>query len=450
MKAIYLLQKINHDIFVAHQQIGNDIDEIKKSLSQYAQYIIENKDEFNALCEKNIQNMSHQIQLPSISIDDIYIQSEKGHNFEVTLSDILSIDDFEEAQRRVNRHVLDFNKRYNLDGWDYAIAGGCGLFAAMLDLLCVNAPSKPTVSWSEQVNGVFNQWVQKAFNGFIHPDLSKQLSRQNTIGAPDSSTIVQLLGAPAKALNPINHRLRAMSHDPILGLIFGVWDMLHGTWTGVIDGKIISIPGKQGPIQGNIFQLIGRMLGHLLSDINAPSMNNNRGMGLPAPFMGLLRMFDNIHIGDSTFDKQVEWMYANGYDFRQFLAGSIPLAIMEILTRFFYILKQVNLYDAQFSTTVLDTMPSRMNPRFRMIIASSYGVVSAINAGKCYITKNILNANYAAWMGLTWNGFHALKWSLLDRHFKLWAEVEAKEIADLENLIKKIDMLEQRACNLPI
>ena len=48
-----------------------------------------------------------------------------------------------------------------MDRWDYAIAGGCGLFAAMLDLLFVRAPAVPTASWLKGVDGVFNRAVQR-------------------------------------------------------------------------------------------------------------------------------------------------------------------------------------------------------------------------------------------------------------------------------------------------
>jgi hypothetical protein len=172
-------------------------------------------------------------------------------------------------------------------------------------------------------------------------------------------------------------------------------------------------------------------------------------MGLPAPFMGLLRMFDSIPIGDSNFAHQIEWMYVHGYDFRQFIVTSIPVSIMEILLRVFYVVKQMKIYNAPFGKTLLDTMPVKLNPRFRIMLALSYGVVTSVNAGKCYITKNILNANYAAWMGLTWNTFHALKWTLT-KHFKLLDEIEEKEIAEMKLCISKIEELEERAQYLPI
>jgi hypothetical protein len=226
--------------------------------------------------------------------------------------------------------------------------------------------------------------------------------------------------------------------------------MMHGTCTVVQDGGITSYPTTKVPADGNVFQLLGRMLGHLLSDVNAPSAKGNRGMGLPAPLMGVLRMFEGIPLGDSNFGKQIEWMYVNGYDFRQFVVTSIPMAIMEVVLRALYVVKQMKLYGAGFGETLCDTMPLRMNPRFRIMLALAYGTSSCVNAGKVYVTQNLLNINYASWMGLAWNGFHALRWALLERHLKLWGEIESKEIAELEEVVGKVDQLSARAAALPV
>jgi hypothetical protein len=449
MKGIRLLQERSDTISEGHAAISSDFESIKQDLVALGAEEIERTQEHADRKQELLKEMSEGKPLRTVTVTSVCDEAEKRYPGEIGLRDILSIDDGEEVESRINRHVLDFNRRYNLDGWDYAIAGSCGLFAAMLDILCVSAPLKPTTPWTEQVDGKFNRWVQDAFNKILPKDLSEELSKGNPIGAPDSSTVFDLIDPPPKALNPTNHRLRSLAHDPILGVIFGVWDMIHNTCTIVVDGKITSIPSTKVTPKGNIFQLIGRMFGHLLSDVNAPSGNGNRGMGLPAPFMGLLRMFEGIPVGDSNLGKQIEWMYVNGYDFRQFMATSIPLAIMEVLLRTFYVVKQVRQYDEPFGKTLLDTMPLRINPRFRMMLALSYGVVASVNAGKMYVTENTLNANYAAWMGLVWNGFHALKWALAGRQLKLWGEVEEKEIKELESLILNIEQLENRAACLP-
>lgn len=361
------------------------------------------------------------------------------------ITDVLDSSDFESIDERLASRLEAFNARYCLDKWDYAIAGCCGLFAGGLDLLFVRPPAKPTSSWDTPVDGTFNSWIQQALNKWLPPELSKKLGEACKIGAPDSSVWSDLIGAPDKVLNPINHRLRSLAHDPVLGFFYGIYDMIHGTCTVVVNGEVLQIPSTKGPTEGNLFQLLGRMFGHLLSDMNAPSAKGNRGMGLPAPFMGLLRMFENVNINGASFGKQIEWMYTQGYDFRHFLVTSVPAVIMEVMMRVFYVVKQMTVNGTSFTEAFMDTLPGRMNPRFRIMLALAYGTSSAINAGKMYVTQNILNLNYAAWMGLFWNGSHALKWTLYDRHIKFWNEVELKEFEDLMNYSEKLNGLGERA-----
>ena len=450
LKAIKFLQERSSEISIAHESINTDLDSIRAALSG----LIDNEEELNSPDfiknkEKHLESMSRPIPLAESSLEQIYNAAENAFKDRVLFKAILAAEESVAVSIKINLRVKAFNDRYGLDGWDYAIAGSCGLFAAMLDILFVKAPPKPTVKWEKEVDGVFNKWVQQAFNKILPPDLSEALSKANPIGAPDSSTIADLVGAPPKSINPTNHRLKSLAHDPILGFIFGVMDMLNGTCTIVVNGTIKSIPSTKPATEGSVFQLLGRMLGHLLSDVNAPSANGNRGMGLPAPFMGILRMFEVIPVGDSNFGKQIEWMYVNGYDFRQFVVTSIPMAIMEVMLRAFYVIKQMKLYNRPFGESLVDTMPLKMNPRFRIMLALAYGTSSSVNAGKVYVTKNILDANYASWMGLAWNGFHALKWVAFDRHLKLWDGIAQKEIEEIQDIVTELDALSDRASQLP-
>lgn len=449
IKAIKLLQERSEKIDGLHSSISSDINGIKEQLASLA-VLDTYEDELSEKKQMYLNEMSEVKELKEFELRSIYNLASELYPGRVSIDDILDRDDLDRAEVKLNSRVNDFNSRYSLDSWDYAIAGSCGLFASMLDLLCVKAPAKTSVQWENSIDGFFNDFVRRSFNKLLPKDISDALSKKYPIGSPDSSVVSDLLGAPSGTLNPRNHRLRALSHDPLLGFLFGVLDMRNGTCTTVLNGKITIFPSTKGITQGNVFQLLGRMFGHILSDINAPSASGKRGMGLPAPFMGILRMFEDVKVSDFDIGKQVEWLYVNGYDFRHFVVTSIPMAIMEVLLRVFYAIKQMKLYKTSFSEALLDTIPVKMNPRFRMILALAYGTSSSVNAGKMYITQNIMNLNYASWMGLAWNGFHALKWALVDKQFKLWNEIEAKEIEDIELLVKDMEALSEKAAHLPI
>ena len=448
VKAIRLLQQRSDAIEEAHAAIGEDIRAIKDRLTELA-----DADELTPKFAKgklaHLEAMSAPRSLPAVDVETIFDESEVEFPGDAGLNDILTPDDWAILDQRVAAHIQDFNARYDLDRWDYSIAGGCGLVAAMLHLLCVNAPASPTAKWTKEVDGVFNRWVQEAFNHFLSPEVSRELSRLNSIGGADASAVAQLVGAPPRSLNPRNHRLRALSHDPVLGFLFGVLDMRRGTCTVVNDGRLTIHPARSQPVDGSLFTLLGRLFGHLLSDVNAPSSQGNRGMGLPAPLMGVLRMFDGLPVGDSDLGKQVEYWYVNGYDFRQFCATSIPVLIMEVMMRVFYAVKQVKLNGASLGEALVETMPMKMNPRFRMMLVMAHGTVAAVNGARVYVTRDMLNLNYTAWLALVWNGFHAVRWALLDRSLRLWDEVETREVEALQHIVERIDALVHRAERLP-
>ena len=448
IKAIRHLQRESDAIKETQDGIDKDFHATKKRLAELGD-VDKSTPDFAKRKQAHLDAMSEHKELPDVELETIYNEAEAECPGDANINDILTPDDWAIMDKRIAVHTKDFNARYSLDRWDYAIAGGCGLFAAMLDLLFVKAPANPNTEWTNKVNGVFNRGVQQAFNRLLPPNVSEKLG-EYTIGGADSSTVAQLLGAPPRTLYPNNHRLRSLSHDPILGFLFGVLDMQRGTCTVVENGGLKIYPTKMEPMDGGLFSLLGRLFGHLLSDANASSEIDNRGMGLPAPFMGVLRMFDSLPEGDSDLGKQIEKMYVKGYDFRQFVVTSIPVLIMEVMMRVFYTVKQVSLSGSPLGEALIDTMPMKMNPRFRMMLAMAYGTVTAVNGARVHITNDILNLNYTAWLGLVWHGFHAIKWALLDKSLKLREEVERKEIEALERVVAQIDGLADRAGRLPV
>ena len=451
-KAIKHIQNMSHETEAMHEDIASSIESLKNRLAQLDSYEeIVNSAEYKNAVKQKLAEQVCSIPLEHKSFKDIAVEADKMISGRVKLGDILDDQDIEHWNARINMHIRDFNKEHSLDAWDYAIAGSCGLFTAMLDWFCVRPPLKPTAKFDTQVNGIFNQASQKLFNKFLPPDVSKGLSEQFKIGTADTSTRTKAdLKGYGGRLTPYNHRFIELSHDPILGLIFGALDIIHNTCTIVENGKIVSYPGKNNNFEGNFFHAMGKMLGHLASDINAPSGSGGRGMGLPAPFMGMAGMFKDTKLFGQDISKTAEYMYLKGYDMRQFVATSIPLAIMEVMLRAFFIIKEIKLNDSTFADALKKTIPTNMSKKFRMMVAISYGVTCSINAGRVYITKDILNLNYSAWIGLVWNGFHALKWALVEKQFALWNFVEARELKQLEKSIEEIEKLEQSISFLPI
>lgn len=167
IKAIKLLQDRNIAILKSHATIDNEIENIKHQLNSIENGGVQEAPEYCALKQETVSLIQNQSAIQHIDISQIVIEANEKYSENLLLSDILTFEDFADAEQKIQKSILIFNKKYALDGWDYAIAGWCGIFAGMIDLFCVQAPPKPTVKWTKQVDGICNKWVQKVFNNFI-------------------------------------------------------------------------------------------------------------------------------------------------------------------------------------------------------------------------------------------------------------------------------------------
>lgn len=129
-------------------------------------------------------------------------------------------------------------------------------------------------------------------------------------------------------LSAYYHRLLSLGHDPILGLIFGVYDILNGKMTTIDKtGKIVSqvMENYADRKESDIFAAIAKQIVHFKSDITT-------SMGLPAPLMALFNLlqFGSIGEEEQTIAEIVQGMYYEGYDFIHFCSMSIPTMIIEV------------------------------------------------------------------------------------------------------------------------
>lgn len=446
IKVIKLMQQEAGKVDSIHSEIGTDLQDIKAQL-------LKALEEGSYLDKSTLpaKNHTNPTSLAKKSFSEIVDIANSKIPDEVSFRDILSDDDLLKIDSKVNAYIEVFNKKHQLDGWDYAIGGGVGLFCAILDILFVQKPLKPTAKYSQKVDGLFNQWSQTAINHLIPPDLSKILEKSFKIGGADSRLSQDFIDPISGKFNPINHRFKSLNHDPVLACFIGVLDVMNGTCTIVDNGTIKvlnTVRGTSG--EYNFFEALGMMLGHLASDFNAPSANGNRGMGIPAPLMGLFGTLKGVKINDTDIANLAEYMYVKGYDARHFVTMSIPVLISEVLIRVLYITKEMQVNNRDFFEVFKETLPFNISPRFRILLNISYGTMVAVNAGKVAITKDILNANYAMWLAFTWHTFHSMYWLVWAKNTELQNYIDDELAKELSELQLKIDNLAKEAEFLPI
>ncbi|MEM6448495.1 MAG: hypothetical protein AAF704_18305 [Cyanobacteria bacterium P01_D01_bin.123] len=302
-------------------------------------------------------------------------------------------------------------REFAWDRLDITFVCVSGILAAMTDFLLVRIPQTPKGVFVEQQGSVLTGWLKqydiKDKKDWVQRWL-KELEARCKVPYDAQHGICNF-----KGLCGNTHRLQSLGHDPVLGFVFGVLDILRGTITGFSYDKGIGhhtfasvrIPSES--ISINLIEAILLQLGHLLSDVATPA-------GLPAPLFGLLQRFNvgSFQFGDKkerTLAEVARWMYLNGYDLRHFLVSGIMPAVVEIVLRGYLMLRHY----AEKGSTEFD---AESHHKIRTMLLAAHGVAAAANAGKVILYQgNPLAVNYAEWLALLRYLVPSLKHWLFDR-----------------------------------
>ena len=229
----------------------------------------------------------------------------------------------------------------------------------------------------------------------------------------DPSTSINLPQRVA-GLGPGTHRFQSLGHDPVLGFLFGVKDILQGTFTAIDKtGRLIVQPVPLADptlLTMNLFDAIGRVFGHLQSDIATPA-------GLPAPLMPLFQFLQFGSIGKHgyTFGEISRIMYRSHYDLRHFLAMSVAPLMIEVIVRLCYFAKRMVEGHGIAEAVPFDLSANECKPKLRTMLFCAHLMATAANAGKVALLQNPLAINYSQWMAFFGYALPQVKWVLVDK-----------------------------------
>jgi hypothetical protein len=325
---------------------------------------------------------------------------------------ILSFEEQAATKRRLGAMSAEFESLHELRGFDYAVAGAAGILAALADIFLVAIPRHPGFLGSAASEGGWlSNLMKDKFQYLLPPETIAELERAYRVPY-DASTNSTLLN-PVPGLGPRSHRLHAVGHDPILGWIFGVSDVLANQFTAVgNDGSIIVQPtvldNEDADEIGvhiivkviDAFRLVG---GHMLSDVATPA-------GLPPPLFVLSQFIQSGQIAGRSVADIARAMYRSGYDFRHFLAGGLCVALAELVVRLSWIVRELS-----EGSSLVAAMPVASKPRLRSSLLLAHGVAAAVNAGKIAVTQNPLALNWAQWLALFRYLLPQMHWLLVEK-----------------------------------
>lgn len=367
------------------------------------------------------------------SWNELYNEAKNAVGNDVDIKDLFTAEELKDNSKAVKILNEEYKQLYQLDTSDLYISIFAGIISSVVDILLVGIPHKTGDGIKAgRLSDYVRQWFEQKFPEADMEELANSKISKVSFDAQDNRHTKEYVNG----LSAYYHRLLSIGHDPFLGLIFGVFDILNGTMTTIDKkGKIVSqvMENYSDRKETDIFSAISKQIIHFKSDITT-------SMGLPAPLMSLFNLlqFGNIGEEEQTIAEIVQGMYFEGYDFIQFCSSSIPTMINEVIVRLFYALKKI-----KQGYKVKDSIPfssnREKNPKLATMLFISHATSSSINAGKVIFTKNPMAINYSEWLAFSKYCYSQFKWAFLQKPLLQEQYVNNKIQNELESVYKEID-----------
>lgn len=364
--------------------------------------------ELNAIPRNLPAEMSKKVMVvPSWA--NLCLEAEKTVGTGCELEDIFTSEELTNNELAIRQLNAEYNQLHNLDKYDIAISAAAGLLGAAVDLLLIGIPQKTPDGLK---GGTLANYVRDWFDKKFPEDEMEKLANSKVSKVPYDAQDNRNTTEYIDGLSAYYHRLLSLGHDPLLGLIFGVADILTGRMTTIDKtGKIVVqvMENYADRKESDIFAAIAKQIIHFKSDITT-------SMGLPAPMMALFNLLQFGKIGeyDQTIAEIVQGMYYEGYDFIHFCSLSIPVMIVEVVTRIGYAFKRIK-EGHSVKESIPFSLSREKHPKLETMLFIGHSAATAVNAGKVYFTKNPMAINYPQWIAFAKYSYQQLKWVLIEK-----------------------------------
>ena len=360
-------------------------------------------------------------------------EAELAVGTDTALEDIFTPEELAENTKAVRLMNQEYNMLHHLDKYDVAISALAGLLGAAVDIMLVGIPQKTPEGLSA---GKLSDFIRAEFDKKYPEEEMEKLANSKVSKVPYDAQDNRHTTIDVDGLSAYYHRLLSLGHDPLLGFIFGVADILTGRMTTIDkSGKIISqvMEGYADRKESDIFAALAKQIIHLKSDLTT-------SMGLPVPLMSLFNLLQFGSIGEEelTIAEIVQGMYYEGYDFIHFCSMSVPVMMVEVVVRLGYAFKRI-----KEGYSVKESIPVSLNrekhPKLATMLFIGQAGAVAVNAGKVYFTKNPMAINYPQWIAFAKYSYSQLKWALIQEPALRDRYVSGLLYEELSEVISTVD-----------
>lgn len=343
------------------------------------------------------------------SWQDLCREAIESVGSDVTVESLFTEDELRENTLAIRRLNYEYNQIHRLDKFDLTIAAIAGLLAGAVDILLVGIPQKTPDGLKA---GPLSDYIRDTFDKKFPPDEMKKLANSKVSKVPYDAQDNRNTMVDVDGLSAYYHRLLSLGHDPLLGFVFGVADILSGRMTTIDKtGKIVSqvMENYADRTEADVFAALAKQIVHLKSDMTT-------SMGLPAPLMGLFNLLQFGSIGEyeQTIAEIVQGMYYEGYDFIHFCSMSVSAMLIEVVVRIGYAIKRIKEGVAIKNAIPISTNHEKM-PKLGTMLFTAHSAATAINAGKVLFAENPMAINYPQWIAFAKYSYQQLKWGLITK-----------------------------------
>lgn len=365
--------------------------------------------------------------------ESLCIEAEKAVGANADLESIFTAQELKENSAAIQQMNREFKMLHHLDQYDVTISAAAGLLAAAVDILLVGIPQKTPEGLSA---GKLSDYIRAEFDKKFPEKEMTKLSKSKVSMVPYDAQDNRHTSIYVDGLSAYYHRLLSLGHDPLLGFVFGVADILSGRMTTIDkSGKIVSqvMENYADRKESDVFAALAKQIIHFKSDLTT-------SMGLPAPMMSLFNLlqFGSIGKEELTIAEIVQGMYYEGYDFIHFCSMSVPVMLTEVVVRLGYAFKRIK-EGHSIKESIPVSLSRDKHPKLATMLFIGHTSAAAINAGKVYFTQNPMAINYPQWIAFAKYSYTQLKWALLQKPALRDRYVSGRLYEELEGTVLSVD-----------
>ena len=429
-------QEINK-VLVHHSVMLKEIQEKRKQASQFdtsaAEKILKSRGYDLPPRKDSVASLNKRRVVVVRPWNEILEEADKFVVGECEIESIFTEEELQQNKEAIRLMNEEFNQIHHLDKVDVAIGALAGMVGAAVDILMVGIPEKTPEGLKA---GLLSNYIRDYFDRKFPEEEMQKLANSKESKVPFDAQDNRHTTIRVEGLSAYYHRLLQLGHDPVLGFVFGVADILTGRMTTIDKtGKVVSqvMENYADRKETEIFRALAKQIAHFKSDVTT-------SMGLPAPFMSMFNLlqFGNIGEYDQTIAEIVQGMYYEGYDFIHFCSMSVPAMLVEVIVRIGYAFKRIN-----EGHTIKDSIPVSLNrekhPKLATMLFLGHSAATAVNAGKVAFTENPMAINYAQWIAFTKYSYSQLKWVIIEKPAMKDAYVTGKIYEELKEVFDEVD-----------